>query len=99
MYKIKRLPEFDQWLRNLKDPTTRARLIKRLRRAESTGNLGNIKPVGDGIAEMKEQFGPGWRMYYLQHGEILIIMLGGGDKSTQTNDILQAKALAKQIKV
>ena len=57
-----------------------------------------MKPVGNGVFEMREHFGPGWRMYYVQRGNVLIVMLGGGDKSTQTTDIAQAVKLATTIK-
>ena len=61
------------------------------------GNLGDVEPVGDGVFEMREHFGPGWRMYYVQRGDVLIVMLGGGDKSTQQTDIDRAIALAKSL--
>ena len=61
------------------------------------GNLGDVKAVGDGVWEMREFFGPGWRMYYVQRGDVLIVMLGGGDKSSQDEDIAAAKVLAKEI--
>lgn len=93
-YTVKRLNEFSDWLNGLKDGLTRQRLIKRLRKAQ-LGNLGDVEPVGDGVFEMREHFGPGWRMYYIQRGEMLIVMLGGGDKSTQQADIRRAVALAK----
>jgi len=96
MYTILQLPEFDAWLCGLKDGLTRRRLSKRLRKAE-LGNLGDVEPVGEGVSEMREHFGPGWRMYYLQHGQLLIVMLGGGDKSTQERDIKRAKELAASI--
>ena len=63
------------------------------------GNLGDVKPVGEGVWEMREVFGPGWRMYYLQRGNLLIVMLGGGDKSTQPVDIAKAIAMAKELKI
>ena len=63
------------------------------------GNLGDVKPVGEGVWEMREFFGPGWRMYYLQRGDVLIVMLGGGDKSTQPADIAKAIAMAKELKI
>ena len=72
------------------------RLRKRLRKV-TLGNLGDIKPVADGVWEMREFFGPGWRMYYVQQGEVLIVMLGGGDKSTQQVDIAAAVALSKTL--
>ena len=95
-YTVKRLNEFSDWLNGLKDGLTRQRLIKRLRKAQ-LGNLGDVEPVGDGVFEMREHFGPGWRMYYIQRGEMLIVMLGGGDKSTQQADIRRAVALAKRL--
>jgi putative addiction module killer protein len=75
---------------------TKRRLVARLRKAQ-LGNLGDIKPVGNGIFEMPEHFGPGWRMYYVQRGTVLIVMLGGGDKSTQDADINEAKRLADSL--
>ncbi|PWW46779.1 putative addiction module killer protein [Melaminivora alkalimesophila] len=60
------------------------------------GVLGDVKPVGDGVWEMREDFGPGWRMYYLMQGSTIILMLGGGDKATQGRDIERAKALAQE---
>lgn len=89
MYIVKTLPEFDAWLDGLKDRTTRLRLARRLDKAQR-GNLGDVKPLGNGVFEMREFFGPGWRMYYAQRGNVLIVMLGGGDKSTQTADIAEA---------
>ena len=86
MYTVKTLPEFDAWLDGLKDRTTRLRLSRRIDKAQR-GNLGDIKAVGNGIIEMREHFGPGLRMYYVQRGNVLIIMMGGGDKSTQAADI------------
>ena len=61
------------------------------------GNLGDVKPVGGGVFEMREFFGPGWRMYYVQRGTVLILMLGGGDKATQQRDIETAQALAETL--
>jgi putative addiction module killer protein len=90
MYTVKTLPEFDKWLNGLKDRITRIRLSRRLDKAQR-GNLGDVKPVGEGIFEMREHFGPGWRMYYTKRGEILIVMLGGGEKSSQESDIAKAK--------
>lgn len=80
----------------MKDGLTRQRLNKRLRKAQ-LGNLGDVEPVGEGVFEMREHFGPGWRMYYVQRREVLIVMLGGGDKSTQQADIRRAVALAKRL--
>ncbi len=97
MYSIRQLPEFATWLKGLKDVSTKIRLARRLDRVQR-GLLGDVKPVGSGVFEMREQFGPGWRMYYVQQGDVLIVMLGGGDKSTQSADIARAIALAATIK-
>ncbi|MCK9512920.1 MAG: type II toxin-antitoxin system RelE/ParE family toxin [Pigmentiphaga sp.] len=96
MFTIKQTSEFLQWIGGLKDGMTRIRLAKRLDKAQR-GNLGDVEPVGEGVSEMREHFGSGWRMYYVQRGDVLIIMLGGGDKSTQKADIKQAIALAKSL--
>lgn len=93
MFTIKQLPEFVAWLAGIKDGKTRLRLVKRLDKAQR-GILGDVKPVGDGVREMREDFGPGWRMYYVQRGAVLIVMLGGGDKSSQKADIAAAIKLA-----
>lgn len=96
MYTIKRLPEFADWLNAIKDPMTRARLIRRLEKV-ARGLLGDVKPVGENVCEMREHFGPGWRMYYIERDGTLIVMLGGGDKSTQSADIARAIELSKMI--
>jgi len=95
-YTVKRLDQFSDWLKSLKDGMTKQRLSKRLRKA-MFGNLGDVVPVGAGVFEMREHFGPGWRMYYVQRGQTLIIMLGGGDKSTQQADIGKAIELANSL--
>ena len=96
MLTVKRTEEFSAWLDSLKDRTTQQRLIVRLRKA-MLGNLGDVKAVGNGVVEMREHFGAGWRMYYVQRGETLIVMLGGGGKSTQSADIAKAVKLAARL--
>ncbi len=96
MFNIVETSHFAQWLAGLRDVRTRMRLVARLRKA-SLGNLGDVKPVGGGVWEMREFFGPGWRMYYLRQGDVLVVMLGGGDKSTQDKDIALARAMAKEF--
>ena len=96
MSTIKRMPEFDRWLAGIRDGMTRIRLAKRLDKAQR-GLLGDVAPVGEGVMEMREFFGPGWRMYYVEQNGMLIVMLGGGDKSTQSDDISRAIALSKTI--
>lgn len=77
---------------------TKMRLSRRLDKAQR-GVLGDVKPVGEGVYEMREFFGPGWRMYYVQKGDVLIVMLGGGDKSSQSKDIKRAIELSKTLEV
>ncbi|MFY9138510.1 type II toxin-antitoxin system RelE/ParE family toxin [Zwartia sp.] len=97
MYRIIETEQFFEWLISLKDRRTRARLQLRLRKA-SIGNLGDHKSVGDNVWEMREVFGPGWRMYYILHESTVIMMLGGGSKSSQNKDIQLAKALAQELR-
>lgn len=96
MFKVVLTAAFEKWLEGLGDPPARRRLVLRLRKA-SLGQLGDVKPVAQGVFEMREFFGPGWRMYYTRRGDILILMLGGGTKATQARDIAKAIALAETI--
>ena len=96
VYEIRRTQEFADWLNGLKDRPARARLIRRLEKARR-GNLGDVKAVGSGVFEMREFFGPGWRMYYTLRGSALIVMLAGGDKSSQRSDVARAIALAELL--
>lgn len=96
VYSVIETEEFSDWLSGIKDRPTRMRLQLRLRKA-SLGNLGDVKPVGDDVFEMREFFGPGWRMYYLEQSGAVIFMLGGGDKSSQSKDIKRAIQLAKEL--
>ena len=95
MFSVIETDEFTDWLTGLKDRPTRIRLARRLNKARR-GNLGDIKPVGEGVFEMREFFGPGWRMYYAERSGALVVMLGGGEKSGQANDIKRAKKLAEE---
>ena len=96
MFTVKMTPEFADWLDGLKDRMTRLRLSRRLDKAQR-GNLGDVRYVGDGLYEMREFFGPGWRMYYTIRDEKIIIMLGGGNKSSQSSDIAKAKQLLTRL--
>lgn len=96
MYIVKRTAEFDAWLHGIKDHGARLRLARRLDKAQR-GILGDVKPVGEGVMEMREFFGPGWRMYFVQRNDVLIVMLGGGDKSSQSSDITKAIQLMHQL--
>lgn len=96
MFTVKHTAEFDEWFASIRDGVTRRRLVARLRKAQ-LGNLGDVKQLGSSVFEMRENFGPGWRLYYLRRGAVLIVMLGGGDKSTQAADISKAVKLAARI--
>jgi putative addiction module killer protein len=85
---------FKQWLFGLKDRAARARIHIRIKRIE-TGNLGDVKPVGEGISELRIDHGPGYRLYFMQREQRVIILLCGGDKSTQMRDIDRARIIAK----
>ena len=73
-----------------------ARIVERLRRL-ALGNPGDVKPVGDGLSELRVDYGPGYRVYFVHRGEVLIVVLCGGDKASQGRDITRAKVLAKEI--
>jgi putative addiction module killer protein len=90
---VRRTEQFTAWLLNLRDRQGRAKILARIDRLED-GNPGKTRRVGAGVVEMKIDFGPGYRVYYVQRGEVVIVLLCGGDKSTQDNDIKQAKLLA-----
>jgi len=92
---IRRTEEFAKWLRDLKDMRGRAKIFDRLDRL-ADGNPGNARSVDEGVVELKIDYGPGYRVYYVQRGELFILLLCGGDKSTQAKDIQRAKALASQ---
>ncbi|MYN17355.1 type II toxin-antitoxin system RelE/ParE family toxin [Rugamonas sp. FT107W] len=87
---------FSSWFRCLRDRRARACIQVRIDRAED-GNLGDHKFVGDGVSEMRIDYGPGYRLYYTFRGTSLIILLAGGDKSSQAKDIAAAQALARQL--
>jgi len=87
---------FSTWLSELRDGLGRARIQARIDRA-AAGNLGTCAPVGEGVSEMKIDVGPGYRVYFVQRGLELIILLAGGDKSTQAKDVALAKELARQL--
>ena len=86
---------FDAWLSGLRDVAGRARIVVRIERL-AAGNPGDHKSVGDGILELRMTFGPGYRVYYMMRDSILIVLLAGGDKSTQSADIARAKAIAEE---
>lgn len=96
MIEVRQTTRFATWLAGLRDDRARARILKRLDRARS-GNLGDVAPVGQGVSEMRIFYGPGYRVYFVQRGSELIVLLCGGDKATQGADIEEAKAMAKEV--
>ena len=96
MIEIRRTDEFAKWLKRLKDTDAKSRINLRIRRITLTGNLDDYKPVGDGVCELRIDYGPGYRMYFAQRGEAIMLLLIGGDKSSQQRDIKKAKELNEQ---
>jgi len=96
MPSIAKTDEFDQWLQALRDIRAKAKILVRIERLEA-GNPGDVAAVGDGVSEMRIHYGPGYRIYYTQRGDELILLLCGGDKGSQTMDITRAKSLKKTL--
>ncbi len=96
MIEIRQTEVFANWLANLRDRKAKARVQVRIDRME-TGNFGDVAPVGQGVSEMRIFYGPGYRVYFVQKGTVVILLLCGGDKSTQSHDINKAKELANQL--
>lgn len=96
MIEIRRTDDFIQWIAGLRDVAARARIAKRLNRL-ATGNSGDVKSVGGGVSELRFTFGPGYRVYFMRRGDVVVILLCGGDKGSQSRDIEKAKAMAKEI--
>lgn len=97
MLEIRRTGAFDRWLRKLKDEQAKAKIAARIRRL-AFGNFGDVSPVGEGVSELRIFAGPGYRVYFVQRGTSVAILLCGGDKKSQERDIKMAKALAKELK-
>jgi len=97
MFEVQETETYSKWFNELRDTQARARIVSRVRRL-SLGNLGDVAPVGDGVSELRIHYGPGYRVYVMQRGSTVVILLCGGDKSTQKSDIAMAKALAKELR-
>jgi len=95
MLEVFRTKEFVNWLRRLRDIDARARINLRIDRIVLTGNLGDTRPVGDGVSELRIDYGPGYRIYFTKQDAVVILLLIGGNKSTQQRDIERAKELFK----
>ncbi len=95
MVEIIKSATFDRWFRKLRDPKAKARIQMRIRRL-GLGNPGDVQPIGSGLSEMRIDYGPGYRVYYMKSGSVLVVLLCGGDKRTQQTDINKAKRLAAE---
>jgi len=98
MYLIEKTTEFDKWLRKLKDFRAKAKVLVRIQRIELKGNFGDFKSLGDGLMELRIKEGKGYRVYYKEQGETIVLLLLGGDKSTQSVDIEKARSLWTKYK-
>jgi putative addiction module killer protein len=96
MYSIRPLPVFTAWLDALPDGAVRGIIAARIKRL-SMGLMGDVEPVGEGISELRIHYGAGWRVYFVQHGKTIIVLLAGGSKRTQKSDIKRAKAQALRL--
>jgi putative addiction module killer protein len=96
MLEVLKTDEFDQWLSRLADPKAQAIIASRIERL-GLGNPGDVKPVGRGVSEMRVAYGPGYRVYFKQTGKAIVLLLCGGDKSTQEKNIKRAKEIAAEL--
>lgn len=96
MFDIHKTQRFVQWLDELEDIQARARVLARIKRL-AEGNAGDVKPVGEGVSEMRINYGPGYRVYFVRHGRQVIVVLAGGTKRTQSADIRMALQLARNL--
>ena len=97
MIEIRQTDMYAQWIEKLRDRQAKARIAIRIRRL-SLGNPGDVRPVGGGVSELRIDYGPGYRVYFLKQGSALAVLLAGGDKSSQANDITKARNLARILK-
>ena len=96
MLGIRQTDTYAKWFRRLRDRQARARINVRIRRL-SLGNPGDVRPVGEGVSELRIDYGPGYRVYFVQHGQTVVVLLAGGDKRTQDQDIKTALELAREL--
>ena len=96
MIEIRETDAYANWFKSLRDRHARARILVRIRRL-SLGNPGDVEPVGEGVSEMRINYGPGYRVYYKQRGNSLVVLLAGGDKRTQNRDIEKARELSRLL--
>jgi putative addiction module killer protein len=96
MLEIRETPAYAAWFSALRDRTAKARIDIRIRRL-SLGNPGDVRPIGESVSELRIHYGPGYRIYFTKQGEIVVILLAGGDKSSQEQDISHAKDLTRNL--
>ena len=96
MIEIRQTDVYAQWFDSLRDRQARARIVARIRRL-SLGNPGDVRPVGEGVSELRIDYGPGYRVYFVQRSQTLVVLLAGGDKRTQDRDIITALELARGL--
>ena len=97
MVAVRQTETYSRWFSALRDRVARARIDIRIRRL-SLGNPGDVRPVGEGVSELRINFGPGYRVYFFERNNAIIVLLAGGDKSSQEHDIVESKALARKLK-
>ena len=96
MFEVRQTESYERWFSSLRDRATKVRVDVRIRRL-SLGNPGDVRPVGEGVSELRVNFGPGYRIYFIQKDSKVIVLLAGGDKSSHALDIARAKALARNL--
>ncbi|HAN26353.1 MULTISPECIES: type II toxin-antitoxin system RelE/ParE family toxin [Halieaceae] len=98
MYEVYKTDEFARWFKKLRDRQAKSRILARIDRLEQ-GHFGDVESVGDGVSELRVFYGPGYRIYFTRRSSVVVILLSGGDKSSQSKDIAKAKELAQQLEV
>lgn len=98
MLEVIKSDTYERWFRKLKDRQAQARINARILRVQQAGHFGDVKPVREGVSEMRIDYGPGYRIYFMQRGAVLVVLLAGGDKSAQDADIKTAIKIAKEWK-
>lgn len=96
MLEVRQSAAYAEWFAALRDRQAKARIDIRIRRL-SLGNPGDVKPVGEGVSELRVNYGPGYRVYFVQKGDVFVVLLAGGDKATQDRDVRQAISLARDL--
>ena len=96
MFEVRQTESYERWFSSLRDRATKVRVDVRIRRL-SLGIPGDVRPVGEGVSELRVNFGPGYRIYFIQKDRNVIVLLAGGDKSSQGRDIVEAKTLARSL--